>query len=269
MGIKMHKDIVETAIHAATLAGDHARNHIQNAISTLKQGDEIVTQVDPECQQMAIDIIKKKFPDHGFIGEEANDGNILKIEPKGCDIWWIIDPIDGTRNYAHGTPQFVCSIGIFKDGYPVAGVIYDPNTKTVFHGLIDGNAFCNNQVINCSNTPLDNNSQIALSGNFFCTIPNLPPYIAANHVHMNLGSAALHFAYVAMGAYAAGMGCNLKLWDIAGASAIVIASGGKTRLLDGDEFFPFNCHNYQGEPIPVMLGHKQTQKQLHEIITKL
>ncbi|MHC5073507.1 MAG: inositol monophosphatase family protein, partial [Planctomycetota bacterium] len=94
--------ILETAIVAARLAGQRAMEEMAYTKASFKNSEELVTQADTICQKLIIDRIKENYPDHGFIAEEGQDGGIFKQTPRGSeDIWWIIDPIDGTNNFAH------------------------------------------------------------------------------------------------------------------------------------------------------------------------
>ncbi len=267
----MKDQLIKIAQQAALLAGNHAHQQINAAITTLKtpsdaknnEKSEIVTQFDRQCQDIIIDLIQKNFPDHGFIAEEGTPNPIFKIPPKQPDgIWWVIDPIDGTRNFARTLPQFCISIGAIQNGRPLLGVIYEPNTKTLFSAHIDGPATCNNQPITAITEPLGPNSQLAISGNIFKYIPNQAAALLDNIVYMNIGSAALHFSYVAKGAYSGAIGLNAKLWDIAGAAAIAQAAGATIHNFDGTPLFPIDPAKYQGEQLTTIFATPTIQKQI-------
>ena len=130
-----HTDIsrmLEVAVVAARLAGQRAMEEIKYVKSTVKNDKELVTGADPICQQLIIDRIKQTYPDHGFLAEEGLDSQILKQPPRTSeDIWWVIDPIDGTNNYAHGMLCFAVSIAVVYEGVPIIGVIFDPATDSM------------------------------------------------------------------------------------------------------------------------------------------
>ncbi|MEA3227258.1 MAG: inositol monophosphatase family protein, partial [Planctomycetota bacterium] len=89
--------MLETAVVAARLAGQRAMEEINYVKASVKNGTELVTEADRRCQEIIIDRIKETYPDHGFIAEEGAEGKIFKQAPRGQDeLWWIIDPIDGT-----------------------------------------------------------------------------------------------------------------------------------------------------------------------------
>ena len=118
--------ILETAVVAARLAGQRAMEEMNYVKATFKTETELVTDADRRCQQIIVDRIRENFPDHGFIGEEGEPGKIFKRAPRGePSIWWVIDPIDGTNNFAHGIPIFTVSTGVLYEGRPIAGVVFD------------------------------------------------------------------------------------------------------------------------------------------------
>ena len=182
------------------------------------------------------------------------------------DIWWIIDPIDGTRNFAHGVPIYAVSIGVIQNGLPVVGVIYDPNTDNMFSAQKGGPAKCNGRTIHTRNETLNKNSQLAVSGNFIRFMgPNAEP-IMEQFTCVNLGSAALHFAYVALGAFSAAFAWEVKLWDIAAGAVICPAADATVIDMRGNPRFPIDCTGYEGQSIPLVITHKSVIGQLEQYL---
>jgi len=91
---------------AARLAGQTALEESSFLKVSVKNNSELLTQADQRCQQIIIDQIKHSYPDHGFLAEEGEAGGIFRQPPRSGDFWWIIDPIDGTNNYARGIPIY-------------------------------------------------------------------------------------------------------------------------------------------------------------------
>ena len=261
------ENILKLAQQAARLAGDHARSGIGSARISIKGADQIVTQLDEECQEIIIRHIRDHYPDHGLIGEEGPNGQLLKHPPTdGNNIWWVIDPIDGTRNFAHGTTNYAVSIGVIEDGIPVAGAIYDPSTDQMFTARLGGPAQCNGQTIHCRDETLHKNSQIAFSGNILSELgPASLAELMDKHVLINLGSAALHYAYVALGAYSGAFGWNIRLWDIAAGIVICQCAGAEIKDMQNKPRLPLDCHAYQGEALPILIAAGPTQNQLRQI----
>ncbi|MBN2064287.1 MAG: inositol monophosphatase [Sedimentisphaerales bacterium] len=263
---------VEIAKKAARQAGDHALKNIA-AQSHHKQCDNsIVTEIDIQCQAMIISALQSEFPEYGIIGEEPEAGSgemLLQILPKGDkDIWWVIDPIDGTRNFAFGLPFFAVSIGLIVDGMPAAGVIYYPDRQEMyFAASAEGPAYCNDKELTVKEEKINPDSQICVSG-------LLHEYWSASQVekvfhrcvHANLGSAAIHMAYLAAGKYSAGIFLRTKFWDIAGGAAILLAAGGVITDFGGKDIFPFDCSGYGGKPVKCLLGGKSMVRQIADLL---
>ncbi|MBI9019166.1 MAG: inositol monophosphatase [Phycisphaerae bacterium] len=258
--------MLEIATKTAQKAGKFAQNGRNQTRSSLKFGEEIVTQYDPQCQKIIIDDITATFPEHGIIAEEGEDGKLFKQNPDGNDIWWVIDPIDGTRNFAHGLPYFAVSVGCIADGMPVVGVIYDPCTNTIFTGHRDCEPMCNGKVFEKNEAILDSNSQIALSSKTYKNYPELTAKIQSDYVPVNLGSAALHYAYTAKGAYAASLAHAVKLWDIAAGAALVFNTDIVVKSPTGKDLFPFDCESYHGEKVPVIFASQNICDELLKMV---
>jgi len=258
------------AEETAIVAGDHACRQADAAKEAFKpKNDEIVTQIDLQCQEIVIENIRRRFPEHGFIGEEGPDNKNTNIPPAGTDdIWWVIDPIDGTRNYAHGLPNYAVSIAAMQNGFPIVGVVYDPNTKKLFSARKGLPAKCNGRTIKCLDEQLNANSQLAVSGNLRKELPCCIAEIMDSFVYINLGSAALHYCYVALGAFSAAISWNVKLWDIAAGACIAQSAGAVIKNLYGKDFFPIDCTAYHGRFIHVIIAAESIQNQLKSYIEK-
>jgi len=263
----LYDDMLSFSREIARSAGQHARDKIADVTQEMKPGNQIVTSADKECQDMIVQQIKRYWPEHGLIAEEGPGGYLLKEHPTGrSDIWWVIDPIDGTCNYAHGLPIYVVSIGIIKDGMPIVGVIYDPNTDMLFSAQLGQSAQCNGRIIYCRNDLLDSNSQIAISGKIYTYSPAAIAELMTKHICINLGSAALHLAYVAAGAFAASFLWNVRLWDIAAGAVMAASAGGVITDFTSRDRFPVDCAAYNAEPIHTFVAAPSILNQLSPII---
>lgn len=104
----------------------------------------LVTQIDKASEKRIIDFVKKEFPNHGILAEES--GEIKNTS----EYLWVIDPLDGTTNFAHGLPIFSISIGVQKNGITVAGAVYDVMNDIVYSAESGSGAYTNNKRINVS-----------------------------------------------------------------------------------------------------------------------
>jgi len=262
-----YDDILSFSQEIARTAGQHAREQIADTIQEMKPGNQIVTSADRECQNMILQQIKRYWPEHGLIAEEGPGGQLFKEYPTGhSNIWWVIDPIDGTCNYAHGLPIYAVSIGVIKEGLPIVGVIYEPNTNMLYSAQLGQSAQCNGRTIYCRNDPLDSNSQIAISGKIYTHSPAAVAELMTKHVCINLGSAALHIAHVATGAFAASLLWNVRLWDIAAGAIIAESAGGVITDFAGKCRFPVDCGTYNAEPFHTFVAAQSIHSQLSPII---
>ncbi|MHB0946842.1 MAG: inositol monophosphatase family protein [Sedimentisphaerales bacterium] len=265
-----HKDLIgllETAVVAARAAGQLAMENINYAKAYAKTPSEIVTDCDLRCQQLIIDTIKQNFSDHGFIGEEGNAGKIFKQAPRGdSDIWWVIDPIDGTNNFARKILNFAVSIAAVQNGRPILGVIFEPSTESMFTVVKDGSPRFNDRSIQVSDGDLDIFETIGIESIFTDGVPAWIPALMTKLRCRSLGTTAMHLAYVAKGSFV-GTICNKpKLWDIAAGTILVESAGGIVSDWQGNAVWPVDMNEYQGRTFETLAANKNVHKKLIEII---
>lgn len=259
--------ILETAIVAARLAGQHAMEEINFIKATIKNAQELVTHADSQCQQIIIDRIKETYPDHGFIAEEGSQGKLFKQSPRGDrQIWWAIDPIDGTNNYAHGLLLFTISVAALYENEPIVGVIFEPATDSMFTAVKGREAQLNGRRITASQDTIDEYSSIGMDSHFEKGLPNWAIHIIKQTRYRNLGSTALQMAYVAKGSLIATIAHTPKLWDLAAGTVINEAAGAIVTDWQGGKIFPADLENYEGQPFNLLTANKKTHPQLVEII---
>ena len=259
--------MLETAIVAARLAGQHAMEKMNFTKISIKNDTDLVTQADIRCQQIIIDRIKETYPDHGFLAEEGKDGNLFKQPPRGSEpVWWVIDPIDGTNNFARGIPIFCVSIAAFYQGQPIIGVIFDPSTDSMFTAIKDSNAQLNNRRIEASDDDLNILSSFSLDSHLPDKLPNWVLEIMRQTRFRVLGSAALQFAYVARGGTIGTIFTCIKLWDIAAGIVIAESAGAIVTDWQGKKICPIDMDSYEGQPIQVLAANKKVHPKVIELL---
>lgn len=202
---------------------------------------DLVTDADTAAQMAAIEVILERYPDHHILAEEdpaaspGKDG--LWHIPDG--IVWIIDPLDGTTNYASTLPLVSVSIGVAVDQEPVVGVVYDPLREEMFEGARGVGATLNGR-------PLPRLAYVPLADSIICLDwarePNRRSRAVASVVALApvcrtlraLGSAALGLAYIASGRVQGYFHYGIQPWDCAAGVAIVHEVGGKLLTPDGE-----------------------------------
>ena len=121
------KDYLTVASEAARTAGDILRENIHGIREIAYKGDiNLVTEMDTRSERAIVEILRSAFPGHGIVAEEETDTR------NASGLTWIIDPLDGTTNYAHGYPCFSVSIALEQEGEVIIGVVYDPMRGELF-----------------------------------------------------------------------------------------------------------------------------------------
>lgn len=192
-----------------------------------KGKNDFVTSVDLASERAILDIIRKNYPDHNIITEESGD-----VHESASPFTWYIDPIDGTSNFIHGIPHYAVSIGVFQDGKPLHGVIYDPVRDEMFIATLGSGAQLNKRRLRLSNGVKASSALIG-TGFPYGEAANLDAYlnmfkeICPNTAGIRRGgSAALDLAYVAAGRLDGFWELGLKPWDMAAGILLVREAGG-------------------------------------------
>ncbi|MEM3030630.1 MAG: inositol monophosphatase family protein [Candidatus Micrarchaeia archaeon] len=200
-----------------------------------KAPGSIVTNVDEEIEEKLRSLIAKAFPEHGIMGEEGT-------EKAGESAWkWVIDPIDGTTNYARGVPFFNCSIGVARENEAVLGAVVNPITDELFFAEKGRGAFLNGKKISVSSVRQISKAYIA-----YCDghskeekaqmIGPANRFKLAAVDARKFGSAALELSYVACGRFDALVAFATKTWDSAAGSLLVQEAGGRATGIGGEEW---------------------------------
>jgi myo-inositol-1(or 4)-monophosphatase len=229
------KDALEVAIEAARAAGKIQRDRSQSIGRISSKGlRDLVTEVDILCEQEVIRIIKKRFPDHQFLAEESGASEVSSSPSK-----WIIDPLDGTINYAHGFPCYCVSIGLEHEGEIIVGVVYNPNLDELFVAEKGKGATLNAVPISVSTIPKLEDSLLVTGftpevvHSLDDNIDIFRDFMKASQAVRRPGSAAIDLCYTAMGRFEGFWELKLNAWDVAAGYLIMEEAGGKVTKLDG------------------------------------
>jgi myo-inositol-1(or 4)-monophosphatase len=256
-------EILETAVVAARLAGQHAMEQMNHVKAVKKNEGELVTQADAQCQRIIIQRIRETYPDHGFIAEEGEKGKMFKRACLGEPaLWWVIDPIDGTNNFAHGIPVFTVSIAALYEGEPVVGVVFQPAGDSMFTAVKGGEAQLDGRRIFAGEEEIGPLTSVGLDSHFEGALPPWVCDLIRQSRFRNFGTTALHLAYVARGGLVAAVMCTPKLWDIAAGTVIAQAAGAMVTDWNGGSIFPIDLDRYDGRTFQVAAANKKTHPQL-------
>jgi myo-inositol-1(or 4)-monophosphatase len=229
--------IKEFAISIARDAGLFLKDRF-NANHTIDYKGEIniVTEADMMSEEILKARIKEQFPAHDILSEET-----ARVQ-MGSEFEWIIDPLDGTTNYAHGYPVFSVSIALKKEGAIILGVIYNPMLDELFFAEKGSGAFLNEEKLSVSDT--EDLSKSLLATGFPYDIRENPDNNINYFTEMAMkarairraGSAALDMAYIAAGRFDGFWELKLHPWDTAAGWLIVEEAGGKVSDISGKDY---------------------------------
>ncbi len=251
-----YEKILSVAQEAALTAGKYLKeNFDQKPEIEYKSEMELVTERDRESQQIICKIIKEHYPHHSLLGEE--DLDVVKEK----ELLWLIDPIDGTTNFAHSLPIFCVSIAFLAAGKPQVGVVYAPILDEMFYGVRGAGAFLNKKQLHVSR-------EKEIGKSLLCTgfpydiresktnnVDHFNKFIFRALAVRRLGSAALDLCYTAAGRFDGFWELKLKPWDTAAAFLLVEEAGGEVTDFSDNPFDPFmiECVSSNGIIHPQML----------------
>lgn len=231
----------DTAVDAAKKAGSLLKENLGKVHAIeMKGAVDIVTEMDRLAEDLIINELKSAFSDCGILTEES-------IEHRSLSSYrWIIDPLDGTTNYAHGYPVFCVSIALEKDGDVIFGVVYSPMLNELFTAERGNGAYLNDKRIYVSRVN-DLNSSLLATGFPYDVrtsqnnnINHFANFAVRAQAIRRAGSAALDLCYIACGRFDGFWELKLKPWDVAAGGLIIQEAGGELSDFKGSPFSIFS-----------------------------
>jgi myo-inositol-1(or 4)-monophosphatase len=235
------KKMKKTALQAVREAGKILMDGLGRIHEiNYKHEIDLVTEIDHLSEERIITIIREEYPYHEILAEEGG-------ERKGSSIYrWIIDPLDGTTNYAHGYPCFCISLALEEDGEIIYGVVYDPTRKELFIGEKGKGATLNGRPISVSQTENLTNSLLCTGFPYDIregketNLDHFQRFMMKSQAVRRDGAAALDLCYVAMGRFDGFWELKLSPWDVAAGSLMVVEAGGMVTNFEGNPFTLFS-----------------------------
>ena len=213
---------------------------LENLQVSKKGPKDFVTKTDKRVETILVDELNKAKKNYSFITEETG-----KITNKYKNIFWIIDPIDGTTNFLHGIPHFAISIALQKNNEIITGLIFDPIKNEIFYAEKNNGSYINNNRIRVSKkTNLEE-----------CLFASNNDGVKSLHPELNLrntGCAALDLAYVGCGRFDGYFHNNINIWDIAAGKIIIEEAGGKVN----------NINHYNANNIDIRAGNPNIYEKM-------
>lgn len=249
------------AQEAALAAGQLQLENLGKIHQIEFKGDiNLVTEVDKACEKIIQQKIQGAFPEHDFLAEEGGG------DRKHSDYKWIVDPLDGTTNFAHGYPLFCVSIALEYKGEIIVGVVFDPNRNELFSAQKGQGATLNGNRISVSK--ISSVNAALLSTGFAYNVRTAKETNINHFTNMLMkaqavrrdGVAAVDLCYVACGRYDGFWELNLFPWDVAAGKLILEEAGGKVSLFSGGSFSVYDKE--------ILCSNGQIHAEMSSILTK-
>ena len=235
--------LLRTAEEIAREAGELLLQSAKRPLEVHEKGaTDLVTSADQASEKLILARIRKAYPEHRILSEES----AADTERTATGTLWIVDPLDGTTNYAHGLPIWAVSIGCLVDGEMQVGVVFDPTRGECFTAIRGEGAHLNGAPISVSNR--EHLEEALLVTGFpydvhTSEVDNLDHFVQfmkRSRAVRRLGSAAIDLACVACGRLDGFWELKLHPWDVAAGALLVEEAGGKVVNFDGLPFDPFS-----------------------------
>jgi myo-inositol-1(or 4)-monophosphatase len=255
------EDVKRIGIAAAYQAGDILQAKFGKISQVRKKGAiDLVTEADTASEEHILQVIHSRFPDHGILAEESGRNTVDSAYT------WIIDPLDGTTNYAHRIGMYAISIAFAVGGDVVVGIVLNPVTGELFTATAGGGAVCNERPIRVSEVPSLTDSLLVtgfpydVRENLASIVSRFTRCLEAAQGIRRLGSAALDLCHVACGRFEGFWEEHLKSWDTAAGMLIAREAGA--------EITDFSNRPYTPESREILATNGYVHAQLLELLTE-
>jgi myo-inositol-1(or 4)-monophosphatase len=229
-------EVLALAVRLARAAGALQRERYETRLEIRAKTTPInlVTEVDHACEKLVVEGIAAERPADAILAEEGSG-----LDREDARWRWVIDPLDGTVNYAHGYPRFCVSIGVERDSVRTVGVVYDPLLDELYTAVRGGGAHRNGRAIGVSATETLGESLLATGFAYDVrrsesdNLDHFAALVKRSRAVRRDGSAALDLCYVAAGRFDGFWELKLHAWDVVAGNLIVEEAGGRTSDFSG------------------------------------
>ena len=234
-------DLIQAAVTAAKAGGDVLMHYLREGVEMRSKTHpdaktyDLVSDADIESEHAIANALRLEFPDHAMLGEEN-----LQADTDSEHLW-VIDPLDGTNNFAHGVLQFAVSIAYYHQGQPMVAAVFNPARDEMYTATQGGGASLNGQPLQVSDC--DTLGQSLIGCGFYYdrgemmkkTLSAVQDFFEQDiHGIRRFGSAALDLCHVASGQFGGYFEYQLSPWDFAAGALIVTEAGGRISTAQGD-----------------------------------
>ncbi len=224
-------EVARLVVHIARSTFD--KPNLEKAVS-IKQDGSIVTEIDTFIQAQLKQALEARWPQYGFVGEEMHHDEQDAVIRNSAEGYWVLDPLDGTTNFASGFLLYGVSLALVIDGQPELAVTFDPIRNECFSALRGQGAYLNEYRLSCPDDVslsdcVANIDYKRLTQDLSAQLVRCPPYRSQR----NLGSSVLEWCWLATGRFQLYLHGGQKLWDFAAGYLILLESGGRATSLSG------------------------------------
>lgn len=241
------------ALRLAEEAGRHAVARAGRTVVEWKGPGDRVTDVDRDIQARMLQEIAIWFPADGVVAEEGTHRAQLDRE-----FVWVVDPLDGTNNYALGIPCYAVAVGVLRGGAPYAGVVHDPNTGFTCSAVRGGGARAGDRPLALPRRMLSPSSNLAIRVPLDAGLEAVTLAWLRRYKLRSFGSVALHLAYAAIGAIDVVLDHRAAVWDLIAGAAVLLEAGGIVTDPAGGALFPIA---FGHGPMPFLAGNAAAHAQ--------
>ena len=266
MSSDLHGQMAALAKRLSREACALAKSPVGNQKISRKMDKSVVTETDRAIEAHILRTIAEHYPDHAVCAEESAGRSAMdRTKARYC---WVIDPLDGTRNFVSGFPCFSTSIAVLDRGQPVVGVVLEHNLGSLYAATLGGGATLNDRPMHAGQAQPGFDLLVGVpSSKDPLTVSVLRRWLDAKGlVHRNLGSTALHLGMVAAGTLSAAFCKRCKIWDIAAGALLVTEAGGFISDPFGQPRVPFDLVGDPTDDLPILSAWPGVHQQLLDSI---
>jgi myo-inositol-1(or 4)-monophosphatase len=254
---------IDAARRAVTAQTELLHREFGRAESRWKSDGTRVTAVDVAISENIFGELRAQFPLDQFFSEELAETDAPL--PVTAEYSWVLDPIDGTNNFALGIPHCAISLALCVRGEPVYGVVYDLSRRALMHGGPGFGVRDGEREVRVSTAPFTKETLVGFHSPFDKSLLPMASGVLSQFKIRGLGSATLHLAYVAAGMLDGCVDYNVKIWDLAAAIPLVRAAGGEVQFLNGEQL-PMQQFDLKMKRIIYVAGSPALCAKLRELM---
>jgi len=248
----LRQQLLADACQMARTGGELARGLIGRTAADRKPDRTVVTEADHAVQDLILTRVAERYPRHAVLAEETVRRPHRHRGAAEAEYCWVVDPIDGTRNFTRSLPVFATAVAVLRGGLPVAAAVYEPNLEQLYAASVGGGSTLNGRAVGVSREPPHHDTLIGVpSGRNQPTPPAVHDWLDRWNLR-NLGSTALHMALVAAGSIDAAFCQECRVWDVAAGWLLIREAGGLCTDLAGGDLFPLDLSAAADRDLPFL-----------------